>query len=503
MRGVFTWRGPGRGHLWLWATAAVVASIAFSLHLQIVTNYFFLYDDFALIGQTSDLTWLQILNRPLFGFWRPLSFILQSGLSPMLGWTYPSGYAVGSLVLHFGISLIVARLASQLGLGHFAAVGAGLIAFLSPYATEAFYWLSAQFDLWSAFGVLLSTSSGLDYTRSTSRRPRLAFSFMLLGAVIAVSGKENGAILPLCFLVLATHRCSTRSTVRKDRVVRVVGVQALVTGLYLVWRSRLLPFGSGAYGNFTSLITNADLLDNVVSYANALALLPLPEGESMPGFATVAFARVPFLFVCLPALALACFQARAVHLALRLIAALFVSVLPVLWFGVAAPDGSRFVYLPGVFYALLLSTAWNSAWARAAGSSRIAVGLVAVLILANMTWSRAYQQSRWLLAFSVSSVALAHLHSGLEQADRAGGAKIFLRHLPDRFIHGPTIIKGYALQYVFGASDDRISGTSTTLLADEGACAKATATLSQVGSEVGAFLIDVGPAPGQTLRFSK
>ncbi|MGE3840969.1 MAG: hypothetical protein AB7I50_05225 [Vicinamibacterales bacterium] len=492
----------GRGRSFPVAIAGLIAAAtALGLHLQLVSNYFFLYDDYALIGQTADLNWLQIVDRSLFGFWRPLSFLLQSQLELLLGWAHPWGYAAGSMALHAVTCVLVGRLASQLGASFQAALGAALIAWISPYATEAMYWLSAQFDLWSTCGMLISLCAGLQFVQTTERRMSL-LAVMLFGSVIAMAGKENGIVLPAYFLALAAVLPIARQPTRMRRIAWVAGMQVAVGGFYLWWRTRLLGFGGGAYGSFWDLVANANLTQNLASYVVALLLPPLPEGESLPGLAAIAFVRIPFLLVCLPGLVVALFRTHATIPCVGVIACLLTSILPVVWFGVSPDDGSRFVYLPGIFFGVFMALAWDAAWTRAGDSRRVAaVAALAIVVLGGMTWSRLYQQQRWMIAFKLSREALTRMTSGLEEADRLGTRELFLRYVPDRLVHGPPVMKGYALQYVHNVPDDRIAGTSSTALVSDGSCVEATAIVSQIGAEQNAMVIDVGPSPGERICF--
>lgn len=79
-------RGPSVGRHRLLVFVAVAPGILLAAaYLRHVFGYFFLFDDFALLSSAREFGVAGIATSPLFGFFRPLPFVLVRAMVRTLG----------------------------------------------------------------------------------------------------------------------------------------------------------------------------------------------------------------------------------------------------------------------------------------------------------------------------------------------------------------------------------------------------------------------------------
>jgi hypothetical protein len=487
--------------------AVAAAATAILLHVQHAREYFYLFDDFALVGQTRAYGLAQLVSLPIFGFYRPLVFASAHLQAHFFGWAHPAGYAFVSLFIHAANAWLCAALARNLGLGRSGGAAAFTLALLSPWAVEAYYWLSGQFDLYSALGVLLSVNAAVWSVRCERGASRwAALALVVLGAIVAVASKENGVILPGCTLMLGVAALPRVSATHARRVSAALGLQAAAVVIYFFSRTTVLSTLGGAYGDFATLLRDANLLTNVFSYVKTLTLIPFSSRDVIQDILVVALARIPTLLVCLPACVIALMHASVRRRAAGVFGSLLLSIAPVMWFGVLPSDTSRFVYLPGLFYCLLLAAGWSRIYSTRDGRTyrQVATVVAVAVILASCVVSRAYQQKSWVAAARLSEHSIQRMGDALQMAPPEPRFRFVLTGVPARMAHGPYVTRDYAFQYYFGLEGDRIVGVSATLLSVDGRCATAFAPAvfaSRSGPTDAAPLVRVGPDVGETICF--
>ena len=82
------------------------------LYVNWSSHYFFLFDDFALFGEASRRTAAEIVTTPLFGFYRPLVFLLTKVEFGVFGWQHPEAALAISQSIHLinaGLAFLLAR----------------------------------------------------------------------------------------------------------------------------------------------------------------------------------------------------------------------------------------------------------------------------------------------------------------------------------------------------------------------------------------------------------
>jgi hypothetical protein len=134
------------------AVLAASALLTLAMAFRHVVRYFFLSDDFGLVGLASTAPLRQMFGTPMFSFYRPVAFLLARGEFAAFGWNAPAGYAFVSVFLHATNSGLLIALARRLGLARFSSYLAGGLFLSSPWAAESYLWLACQFDLIATCG---------------------------------------------------------------------------------------------------------------------------------------------------------------------------------------------------------------------------------------------------------------------------------------------------------------------------------------------------------------
>jgi len=173
-------------------------------------RYFFVFDDYCLVGVAGSTGVRTILSTGQIGFYRPLALLLLKAEAALFGWGVPSAYAWTSLLLHFANAALVTAVVRHALPGRpDLAAWSGALFLLSPWAGEAYFWASAQGDL---LGTLLALSAVHVALRAVLFRDRLRFVVTtslagFLGFAAALS-KEAFVTLPgiVVLVLLAVRR---------------------------------------------------------------------------------------------------------------------------------------------------------------------------------------------------------------------------------------------------------------------------------------------------------
>lgn len=413
--------------------ALVAAVVVLTLAVSHAAEYFFLYDDFALIGEARTHATGAILRESLFGFYRPLLFVTAKVESSWLGWHQPSGYLLVSLAWHLLNASLLFALTRRLGGSATAAGVAASVLVISPWAGESYLWFSGRFDLMSAGGVLAALIATLAVADASTPRARIAWTVMAaLATVVAAFSKEPGVITPLlCTLALIV----ARPRVWRERGPLVsIGVSGAMVALYLVMRQLALPGFGSAYGSVFALFLERDIWANGVSLVRAFGAFPLPgttPGEPL-SLLRLAIAVVSGIVVL----------AGAVRTAPRLtvfaVIALIVSLGPVLPFDIESGSSAegRYLYLPGAFVAMAVGLAATAARVHT---------VVTLAFLGVAAWSVSHQVRQWTLATAASRQVIEEFRPMLS----SGAAGVYIPNFPYYLAEGPYVIEDFAFRYYF------------------------------------------------------
>ncbi|HEX9944047.1 MAG TPA: tetratricopeptide repeat protein [Thermoanaerobaculia bacterium] len=189
--------------------AALIALAALGVYGWTV-GFDFVFDDHIQIERNP---WLRdpdgfrlFLTRPFWGFYhdrgpgpsnyyRPAFGIFYSLLARVFG-LQPAAFHAASVLLHLGVSLLVALGARRLVGADAAALAAGLLFAVHPAHAEAVAWVGGQADLLMALFSLMALLAYLTHKDGSALRRRAAVAGPL-AYLLACLSKEPGAALIL------------------------------------------------------------------------------------------------------------------------------------------------------------------------------------------------------------------------------------------------------------------------------------------------------------------
>lgn len=321
---------------WPMFAAAGVALLALFPALDL----YFLSDDFILVKQAR--AWTAGALVPLLttpggdGFFRPLGY-LSLAMDAKLAGTGPEWWHFTAILLHMTNSALVAMLAVRWGASSLTAFVGSAIFALHGTHLEAAAWIAGRFDLLATLFVLATL---LLFGRSTIAALACAFA--------ALWSKEAAFILPALIALVAWHeRRGWRST------IPFFGV-TLAAFLY---RWTLLG-GIGGYHEQSggSLFYSLKFASTAkVLFARVWTYLYFPiNWSSDPGQW-----MVPIVLLYVAALLWLAWKTRPGPAARLAFASLILAILPPLHLLSGSPDlsGGRLLYLPSVFFCILLASA--------------------------------------------------------------------------------------------------------------------------------------------------
>lgn len=328
--------GPGTGGLLAAAGAALMAVIA----LAPVTGLGFLSDDFILVRQAGDFDARVFWTPGGDGFFRPLGYASLTATRWLAGGSEaedPRAWHLAALALHALNAGLVALLGTRLGAPRWSALLAGALFAVHGTHLEAVAWIAGRFDVLAATFAL---GAMLLFGRHTGAA--------LLCTLGALWSKEAAFVLPGWLALLAW---------RERRPLRSVAPFAALTAAAFLYRAALVG-GIGGYREasgeaaFFTLKLGSTLK---VLFARLWTSFYFPLNWSQePGLVTALLCAAMILVLLW--LAWVARPAPGFRVAL---AGLLLAALPPLHLlgGAADLSGGRLLYLPSVFFCLLLASA--------------------------------------------------------------------------------------------------------------------------------------------------
>lgn len=391
-----------------------------------------IYDDFEHLTMVSQRSSFEILTEPLHRKLRPLGFLLMKAEHTAWGWDEPAGYVAVNAVLHcLNVALVVA-VARLVGLGRSGASLAGLLFLLASWVGEAIFAFSCQFDLLAVglglFGVILA-----ERALSAAGTTRVWHGVIaLLALVAALLAKESAVFAPA--LLVALPRPDSGAG-RRLRVTLAIASLAI----YGVIRVLEMPLGVTHYGNAVELYRSAPLAENALRAL--FALVGVPTVPLAPWARVLSGGGTLFLVVLL---ALGVVRwARAAGL----LAAVAVSLLPVLW--VRGGPAGRLLYAPVALLALLGGAGWERALAMTPPLARLTPALLAaglVYTVGLRTASLDRQRRDWSDAAALARSAMEQVGAQLD------APALFVENLPMSFLEGGLVLQCRAFRDYYEAA---------------------------------------------------
>lgn len=336
--------------------AALVVVVISVIALRRALGVYFLSDDFILVkigqGWTAEAFRYTITHGGGDGFFRPVGY-LAFALNARFADTNPVWWHASSLAIHSANAVLVLFMAKRLGASVVAAGFAGALFAVHGIHPEAAVWIAGRFDLVATFFAL----AGLLLFAKASEHGRIAIHVSALACFgIAALSKEAAFIFPLLVMGYAlAKRLPLRSTAS-----------------YFILAAVLFAYRWSLFGGIGGYI------DPATGRPTALSL---GFGSTIKAVAVRLWTSLYFPLnwsadVSLPlALLAVTYIAALIWLALRsspsklafpVAAGIVVSVIPVLSLLAGSPTlaGSRVLYLPSVWFAILLALAVDGAPGR-------------------------------------------------------------------------------------------------------------------------------------------
>jgi hypothetical protein len=426
----------GRQSLGLWALFSASALVLYWPALGVGL----LSDDFILAGHAS--VWSA--GPAMAEFFRPVPLLIWGALIRLGGGA--TALHLLNVLLHGTNAYLTTRLVGGWIDRRLWSVVAGCLVLASPLAPEAVVWCSGVFDVLATTFLLAAVLAARRYTSTTRQFPRLAFIAL---ALLALLSKETAAVLPLLVAIDAWVRKTLPRRLAFDLAALTIAIAGLSAARLTVrYGLSSLPFRRFLVQRafFTSFGGLA-----VPWHADVLRLsmwIPLASG-------LVALALLTMCF-------LARREAGTTRAILAGAAWVLIGILPV--FPILAIEldlqASRYLYLPSVGWAALLSAAAASASRWRLGTAATATSLI-FLIALDLAGVRLHL-SHWLDA--------ADLRSRVERAARMDPemtqcSEVTLSHLPDS-VRGAYLFRNGARE-----AFARDLGMKATVIDTVGPCA--------------------------------
>jgi hypothetical protein len=310
------------------------------------------------------------------GFYRPMTFLSLWADYRIFGaalW----GYHLQSVALHLVNAFLVYRLGSALGLNRWTSYCSALLLGTAPFAFEAVLWPAARFDLLATTFELLALEAAIRYlTPAMSGRWTLALS--LLFYALSLLNKESAYSFPLVLGFLAlSFRLWFPRPLPMQRFMRLASGALAITALALT--TRILIYGNlGGYpaapGASPHLVLNWYVVH--MSLTRIFGIAPFQINHTAAFHLWIRWGIVCYTITLV---ALAGFSNRLSGRCLGLMAFAMICAIPALsilsWIGPTAQQ-ARYLYLPGVFVAMLM--------AELVSQSSYPRGVLAGLLLAGV-----------------------------------------------------------------------------------------------------------------------
>jgi hypothetical protein len=392
-----------------------------------------LSDDLALASHAQ--SWqLGPVQQDLF---RPLPLMLWAIVLRSAGGYAPIVLHLLNVLVHGTVAFLTTRIATPTMFGRWTPTLAGLFVLTFPASVEAVTWCSGVFDLTAALFSLAAISISRRYTSETAGSTRILFIAYALAAVLC---KETALVLPILVLIdtIAFRRCSRQLLIDAGCLLGLFGI-----------------IGAARFSHATSLVKQP-----ITKYMVQRWLFTTVGGLVVPWHIDVmrAFPWIPVvsaLAVIFIATVFFTVPRSRSQMSRALWAGMWplIATLPLITFLFLPPDlqNTRYLYLPGVGYAVLLSVLIPT---RPEYLARIDLAVAIVLIVIGM-WGVRIHQRPWQMA--------ARLRDQLTRAtdespDMRSCPAVVLKDLPDT-VKGAYVTRS-APEVLFGAHGVRLSTTA-------------------------------------------
>ncbi len=382
----------------------LIAACAVSYHKPLINGYF-LADDYELLHIARDLDLTDLLTAAFYRSF-PWKFIRPGGLllwktDYLLYGLQPGGYYITNLILHIGCTLLAAKTVRSLSDSTPAALIAGLLFAFHPSHPDASSYLAGRYDLLCTLLYLAGLNSYISFVNSGARRSA-AYALSLIFFILAILSKEMALTLPLALALYELYYGGGLRNIRRT-LMRSIPFAA-VLAVYFVLRF-LVFHGIGGYNNAAggsshlAVPSASMLLYNMWTYFRTM-LLGI-NYQYPVDFSAYAYAISVSALISLVALYRTSHERKKTATFFALL--IPVCLVPVVGISPVRPDlmGSRYVYLPSVFFAGIMGIGFSS-WDCIKSSVRHVIAACTLIVIVCYYALLQYNNETWIAASAIS-----------------------------------------------------------------------------------------------------
>lgn len=347
-----------------------------------------------------------------------------------------------NVVLHAANGVLLVLLCRSFGLRSLESVLAGLLFVVWPTQVEAVAWVSAMSDV---LATTLMLATVILFMRGTGASGLFRLAIAGAATAVALFTKETALAIAPILVVVAAWSWNYRPAAA--RRTAALAIPVLLCAIFLVWRVwiRTAPPDS-----IRPELTRYVVKEQISRTLGGLAV-PLPADASR-WIALLFGAAAVLLPVCA---ALFARQRRPAHL-LACIGAVWtlVATAPAVGylFVTGELEGSRYLYLAAVGWALLLASAWSAATADHARMRAVGGCAIVLLIVLSTLQSRRLVWN-WQAAAAERDTILLKARSAASDHECA---QLRIRNLPPTY-HGAQLFRN-GFDEAFASTQPELGG---------------------------------------------
>lgn len=429
--------------------------------------YFFLFDDYMLLNVASENSLINLYNTPYIGFYRPLALHLMKTQFFLFGWERPEFYLVVTITMHYINTWLVFLLSGRYLKNNTVSVVASTIFLITPWAAETIFWVSCQFDIFSAFFILLALFAATYLNNNISIIKYINIVLVIqLFTLCALLSKEISVSVPL-LLVICCLYTQDRKCLLSSRTIILAAITSLNVLVFLLARKSLLGgMLDYPYGSYFDLIKAS----NPATILNPILYLLINTNSALQAKIMQMIYGMSLLSITVFALI-----AGRKNAVLSLVLAIL-AMTPVIWYNFMPYNsyGGRYFYFPDIFLCIFLGLSFNGnsrtlSYLKISGLSvlrgyRIILYAVFFVFVSYSLMSLNYQRKIWILSSNINRFCIEKFRQNYNRANN----NYFIDDLPHIFAEGPYIMKSYAFRFYFRDPDIKVKSLATILSYNNG-----------------------------------
>ena len=432
-----------------WVTVLIITAAGIIAYYPVLFTGF-VADDYMILYNIKHYTISDIGSQGMY--FRPLvyiSFVADSLLSN----DNPIWFHGTNLLLHILASLGVAACAALLIRNKYAAVIAGLIFVLHPIHPEAVTWIAGRYDVMC--GLLLAWSFYY-YLRSNrletgKHRFMRGISIVLFG--LACMSKEMAFPFPIMLLLYELIFPSDEHAEPLTFAKKLKRISPYLILCFLLFFLRLAAIGGlGGYGPLKA----TGFLDIIYqAFLQPLFILFYPVNRLI--FDRVGTTSLLTISLILLAPLLLVIYTRIPRIILFSIAAIIISILPTAHLGINETrlESSRFLYLPSIFFAIMIAGLFLQN--RFRDTCKRIISPFLIIYISTLFFTLYQNNNPWIISGQITRSAISSTEKLIENHTDQWGrdkTKIIAFNVPMTYLGAATLVN--SLPYMLHLRHDPV-----------------------------------------------